>query len=127
MEHTYYFDGNTKKISWTIESNETRSDQTRIHTEDYYEKISVEQSKYVALHTGIFWGIGRFIIKNGDMVNIMLDLKSMFEHLAENKTINDTFVNTRVGFIRQLVDQRRLVIKYQTIDQKNNKATALLA
>ncbi|MDE1762757.1 MAG: hypothetical protein KGH88_00735 [Thaumarchaeota archaeon] len=89
--------------------------------------MSVEQSKYVALHVGIFWSIGRFIIKNGDIVNVMLDLKSMFEHLAKNKTIIDPFVSARVGFIRQLIDQRRLVIKYQTIDQKNNKASALLA
>ncbi len=63
LDHTYYFDGDKKKISWTIETNDARVDQVRTHIEDYYEKISIEQSKYVALHVGIFWGIGRFIIK----------------------------------------------------------------
>ncbi|MGI0047113.1 MAG: hypothetical protein ACREBB_08005 [Nitrosotalea sp.] len=126
MEHVYYSDGNKKKISWTIESNNTRTDQVRTHIEDYYEKISTEQSKYVALHVGIFWSVGRFIIKNGDTVNIMLDLKSMFDHLAENKMTSDPFVNSRVGFIQQLIDQRKLVIKYQITEPSSNKASALL-
>lgn len=126
MEHTYYFDGDKKKISWTIENSETRSDQFRIHIEDYYEKISAEQSKYVALHVGIFWSIGRFIIKNGDTVNVMTDLKSMFEHLSENKTHDDPFVNSRTGFIKQLIDQRRLSIRYKMIEPSDNKASLLL-
>ncbi len=126
MDHAYYFDGNTKKISWTIENSGARADQVRTHIEDYYEKISIEQSKYVALHVGIFWSIGRFIIKNEDMINIMLDLRSMFDHLAENKSTNDPFVNSRTRFIKQLIDQRRLVVKYQLIEPSNNKAAALL-
>ncbi|MDE1829046.1 MAG: hypothetical protein KGI25_01860 [Thaumarchaeota archaeon] len=127
MNHSYYFDGNQKKISWTIETNGSRADQVRTHIEDYYEKMSVEQSKYVALHVGIFWGIGRFIIKNGDTVNIMLDLRSMFDHLVENKIQNDPFVINRSKFIQQLIDQRRLQIKYQIIDPQDNKANKLLS
>jgi|SRR5579872_4465324 len=127
MEHTYYFDGDKKKISWTIENGDTRSDQSRIHIEDYYEKISEEQSKYVALHVGIFWCIGRFIIKNGDTINVMIDLKSMFEHLSEKKTHDDPFVNSRTKFVWQLIDQRKLLIKYKLIEPTDNKAALLLS
>jgi len=126
LDHTYYFDGDKKKISWTIETNGARIDQVRTHIEDYYEKISLEQSKYVALHVGIFWGIGRFIIKNGDTVNVKLDLKSMFENLGENKMQNDPFVNSRTRFIQQLIDQRKITVRYDTIEQHENKATSLL-
>ncbi len=126
MEHTYYFDGDKKKISWTIENSDARSDQSRIHIEDYYEKISVEQSKYVALHVGIFWSIGRFIIKNGDTVNVMIDLRSIFEHLSEKKTHADPFVNARTRFIEQLIDQRKLAVRYKTIEPVDNKAALSL-
>ncbi len=126
MEHTNYFDGNKKKISWTIENNEMRADQVRTHIEDYYEKITVEQSKYVALHVGIFWSIGRFIIKNGDSVNVMLDLRSMFEHLTEKKSHDDRFIHLRTGFIQQLIDQRHLNVRYRMIEPAENKATKLL-
>jgi hypothetical protein len=126
MDHIYYFDGNEKKISWTIENHDARSEQSRIHIEDYYEKISLEQSKYVALHVGIFWSIGRFIIKHSDTVNIMIDLKSMFKHITEKKTHDDPFVNARIRFIEQLIDQRKLSITYKMIVPSDNKASLLL-
>ena len=126
MEYWYYFDGDKKKISWTIESNNERVDQARTHIEDYYEKISAEQSKYVALHVGIFWGIGRFIIKNYDAVNVMIDHLTIFYHLAENEEPTDPFAIRRARFIRQLMDQRNLSIKYHLIEQSWNKATSLL-
>ncbi len=127
MEHTYYFDGDKKKISWTIENDDTRSDQVRKHIEDYYDRISIEQSKYVALHVGIFWSIGRFIIKNGDTVNVTVDLKTMFEHLAEKKPHNDRFIDSRMGFIQQLIDQRQLTVRYKMIEPSGNKSTKSLS
>ncbi|MDE1726674.1 MAG: hypothetical protein KGH89_05350 [Thaumarchaeota archaeon] len=127
MEHVFYLDGNSKMISWTIENSETKTDQTRTHAENYYDMVSAEQSKYIALHVGIFWGIGRFVIKNGDTVNVMLDLKSMFEHLAENKIADDPLIASKIRFIQQLVDQRELQIRYHLIEQQKNKATPLLS
>lgn len=127
MEHVFYLDGNSKMISWTIENSETKTDQTRTHAENYYDMVSVEQSKYIALHVGIFWGIGRFVIKNGDTVNVMLDLKSMFDHLAENKIADDPLIASKIRFIQQLVDQRELQIRYHLIEQQKNKATSLLS
>ncbi|HJU13134.1 MAG TPA: hypothetical protein VJ792_01580 [Candidatus Nitrosotalea sp.] len=127
MEHTYYSDGNKKEIAWTIVTDDAMVDQVRTHIEDYYGKISIEQSKYVALHVGIFWGIGRFIIRNGDTVNIMLDLKTMFDNLAENKKPDDPFVSHRTRFIRQLIDQRNLTVRYQMIEPGHNKSSRLLS
>ena len=126
MDHSYYFDGNTKSISWVIENNETHVEQTRTHAENYYDLVSTEQSKYIALHVGLFWGIGRFVIKNSDTVNVMLDLKSMFDHLAENKIANDPFIISKTRFIHQLIDQRGLQIKYHLIESDQNRATPLL-
>lgn len=126
MDHIYYFDGNAKKISWIIENNETRVEQTRIHAENYYDIVTAEQSKYIALHVGIFWGIGRFIIKNNDTVNIMLDLKSMFEHLAQNKIADDPFIVSKTKFIQQLIDHRGLQVRYHLIEPSQNRSAALL-
>ncbi len=127
MEHVFYFDGNEKMISWRIESDGNSEDQKRIHAEYYYDQVTVEQSKYIALHVGIFWGIGRFIIKNGDTVKVMLDLKSMFEHLVTSKKTDDKFIENRTKFILQLINQRSLDVRYQMIDTSQNKAHTLLA
>jgi len=127
VDHTYYSDGSKTKIAWTIESGSTSADQVRTHIDDYYDKLTIEQSKYVALHVGLFWGIGRFIIKNGDKVNMMLDLHSMFENLAEDKTSQDGFVNHRIRFIRQLISQRKLNVKFVMIKPEQNKSSLLLS
>jgi len=126
MEHIYYFDGNKKKISWIIENSETKFKESRKHAEYFYDVVSVEQSKYIALHVGIFWGVGRYIIKKGDIVNIMLDLQSMFDHLVMNKKTEDRFITNRIRFIGQLIDQRKLDVQYQLIDPAQNQASKLL-
>ena len=126
MEHTYYFDGDQKKISWIIENSKSRSEESRIHAEYFYDIVTIEQSKYIALHVGIFWGIGRFIIKNGDTVRVMLDQKSMFDRLVKNRSTEDTFIEKRIKFIEQIISQRDLDVRYQIIDHLENKASELL-
>ena len=126
MEHTYYFAGDQKKISWVIENSQTRSEESRMHTEDFYDQVTIEQSKYIALHVGIFWGVGRFIIKNKDTVKVMLDLNTMFDRLVKNKSTDDIFIERRMKFIDQIIRQRDLDVRYQTIDPAENKANKLL-
>ena len=126
MEHIYFFDGDQKKISWTIENSKTRSDESRIHAEYFYNIVTPEQSKYIALHVGIFWSIGRFIVKNGDTVKVMLDQKSMSDRLVKNKLTEDTFIETRIKFIDQIIRQRDLDVRYQMVDPSENKASKLL-
>lgn len=127
MDHVYFSDGNEKRISWTIQNNNAVVEQYREQADIYLDKISVEQSKYIALHVGIFWCVGTFIIKNGDMVKIMLDSKTMFDHLANNNTVTDSFIISRTGFIKQLIEQRKLIIKYELIEPQHNIATKMLS
>ena len=126
MEHIYFFDGDQKKISWIIKNSQIRSEEDRIHSEYFYDKVTTEQSKYIALHVGIFWGIGRFIIKNGDVVKVMLDLRSMFDRLVKNKSTNDVFIEKRIPFIDQIIQKRNLDVRYQMIEPSQNEASKLL-
>jgi len=127
MEHVYFSDGNQKRISWVIQNEENNVEQHRDHAENYLDRVSVEESKYIALHVGIFWCIGSFIIKNGDTVKLMLDSKSIYDHLSNNATSTDSFIETRTSFIRQLMEQRKLVIKYELIKPEQNIATKALS
>ena len=126
MEHIYFFDGDQKKISWIIENSSTRSEESRVHAEYFYDIVTPEQSRYIALHVGIFWSIGRFIIKNGDTVKVMLDQRSMFDRLVKNKSTDDVFIERRMKFIDQIIKQRDLDVRYQMVDPGENKASKLL-
>jgi len=88
----------------------------------YKDRVTNIQSKYVALHVGLFWGIGTFIIKNEDTVKIKLDEKIMFDQFTTNLKIDDSFIQKRLKFIRQLTDQRKLKIEFEIISQDENIA-----
>ncbi len=126
MKHVFYCDGNQKKIAWVIQTDGNAIEQLRDHADIYLDKITDEQSRFIALHVGVFWGIGRFIIKNNDTVSIMVDSKSMFEHLNGDKQSDDSFIQNRSVFISQIVEQRKLNIECQLIDVKDNLAHRLL-
>ena len=120
MQHFFFFDANTKKISWVIQTNELIVEQNREHSEIYLDKVTILQSKFIALHVGLFWGIGRFIIKNQDSVTIKTTDKIIYDCLSSNEKSSDEFINNKIFFIRQLSEQRKLKIKYQIIDKKEN-------
>ncbi len=73
-----------------------------------------------------FGGVGRFIIKNKDTVKVMLDLKTMFDRLVKNKSTTDIFIERRMRFIDQIIQQQNLDVRYQIIDPAENKANQLL-
>ena len=127
MEHIYFFDGNEKRISWIIQNENSEVEQYRDQPDIYLDKVSVEQSKYIALHAGIFWCVGRFIIKNGDTVKVRLDSKLMYDHLVGGNATQDSFIQTRTGFIKQLIAQRKLDVRYELIEHGKNIATKLLS
>ena len=126
MEHVFFFDGNPKNISWIIQNDQLTEEEKRIHADIYLNKVTDEQSKYVALHVGIFWSIGRYIIKNNDTINVMLDSKLMYEHLFENVETQDLFIQTKTMFLNQLIVQRNLKVNYKLIHPKENISTKLL-
>lgn len=127
MDHVYFSDGNQKRISWIIQNEKEKVEQFREQPENYLDLVSCEQSKYIALHAGIFWCIGKFIIKNGDTIKIMLDSKTMYDHLTGNSITTDVFIEKRTSFIKQLIDQRKLVIKLELIQPEQNIATKALS
>ncbi|HSA77222.1 MAG TPA: hypothetical protein VLE02_06745 [Nitrosarchaeum sp.] len=122
MEHILFFDGNSKSISWVIQTDNSIVEQKREHVEIYLDKVTNQQSKYIGLHIGIFWGIGTFIIKNEDIVIITTDDKTVFDHLISNQKSDDEFIEKRTFFIRQLIEQRKLKIKYDLVAPEKNLA-----
>lgn len=126
MEHVFFCDGDQKRISWIIQSDDSNVEQFREQPEIYLDKVSNIQSKYIALHAGIFWCIGRFIIKNGDTIKVMLESKPMYEHLT-GSTNSDSFIESRTSFLNKLIQQRNLVVRYELIEPEQNVATRLLS
>ena len=121
-----YFDGNLKKISWVIHTETEKFAQNRNHVEKYKDKITKIQSKYVALHIALFWGIGTFKIKNEDYVNIKLDDEVMYNQLNSKIKIKDEFIEDKIKFIQSFIKQRKLRISFEKIDSQNNLSNEFL-
>jgi len=122
LNHVFYSYGNAQKITWIIQNDDSSFIENREHVNMYKDKVTELQSKYVALHVGLFWGIGTFIIKNEDNVKIKLDEKIMFDQFTTDLKIEDSFIQKRLRFIKQLIDQRKLKIKFEVISQYENIA-----
>ena len=122
MQHIIYIEGNAKKISWVIQTGKNLLEQSRLHPEIYLDKVTEIQSKYIALHVGLFWGIGTFSIKNNEPITIMLDSRDMYERLTLKKGKTDEFIEKRIWFIQHLISQRNLNIQYKIISEKENLA-----
>ena len=128
MEHDIFFDGNVKEYSWSIKTNDKVVDQLREHPPAFRSggKLDIknnEESRFVALHVGIYWGLGVNIIKDNDVVNVMCDSKIMFEIMTGAKKIDNDIINDKVYFINQLTNLRKLKLNYQLIESKENIAT----
>jgi hypothetical protein len=128
MKHDLFFDGNVKEYSWTIRTEGKLAEQIRAHPPAYLSggKLDVkvtEESKFIALHIGIYWGLGVYIIKDNDQVNVMCDSKMMFEMFTEGKKNDNQIINDKVHFINQLTEIRKLKMNFQLIDTKENLST----
>ena len=102
--------------------------QNREHPPAYLSggKLDVknnEESKFISLHVGIYWGLGVFIIKDNDTINVMCDSKNMYEILTNNKKTDSQIINDKIYFINQLTNHRSLKINYQIIESKKNLAS----
>ena len=132
MEHELFFDGTTEKYTWSIKTENAVVDQTRVHPPAYLSggKLDVsntEESKFIALHVGIYWGLGVFIIKDYDVVNVMCDSNEMYEILIKKIVTDSQLINDKIYFINQLTNHRNLKIKYQIIESGKNIATKNLS
>jgi hypothetical protein len=128
MKHDIFFDGNVKEYSWTIRTGEKLAEQIRAHPPAYLSggKLDVkdtEESKFIALHIGIYWGLGVYIIKDNDQVEVMCDSKMVYETFTEGKKSENQIINDKIYFINQLTEIRKLKMKFQLIDTKENLST----
>lgn len=121
-----YSDGNAKRICWAIKTQDSIKEQFREHADIFLDKVTDQQSKYIALHVGLFWSIGVFIIKNGDIVKIMLDSDNMISHLSTDNKSQDQLAEHRKKFINQLAEQRNLKFEYEKINLNQNIASKML-
>jgi len=132
MKHELFFDGNLKEYSWSIKTGKETINQIREHPPAYMSggKLEIkneEESRFVALHVGIYWGLGVFIIKDFDKINIMCDSKEMYKILIQqHKTLNQ-IIDDKIYFINQLVDHRNLKLEYHLIEPTKNIATEHLS
>ena len=131
MKHILFLDGTKTKFSWIIQTGKQIKREFREHPPAYYSgyKLDVkndEQSKFIALHVGLYWGIGVFIIKDGDVVDVMCDSTKMYDILTSNHTIDDQIINDKINFINLFIEQRKLIVNYHLIDSNKNPASELI-
>ena len=131
MKHILFLDGTKTKFSRIIQTGKQIKREFREHPPAYYSgyKLDVkndEQSKFIALHVGLYWGIGVFIIKDGDVVDVMCDSTKMYDILTSNHTIDDQIINDKINFINLFIEQRKLIVNYHLIDENNNPASELI-
>ena len=132
MEHDLFFNGTVKKYSWSIRTGSEIVDQIRPHPPAYLSggKLDVKndiESKFIALHVGIYWGLGVFIIRDNDTINVMCDSNKMYEILFNNTTTDNQIINDKLHFINQLTNHRNLKINFKLIEEKENLATKQLS
>jgi len=125
LEQILYLDGNLRKISWVIQTNQSIISQNRKHTENYKDKITKIQSKYVALHVALFWGIGTFNIKNEDSIKIKLDEEIMYQQLKMKIPVQDEFIKNKIKFIENFIKQRKLKVEFEKINFEKNLASKI--
>ena len=128
MEHEIFFDGNVKEYSWSIKTGDKIANQIREHPPAFRSggKLDIkndDESRFVALHVGIYWGLGVNIIKDNDKVNVMCDSRFMFEIMTKDEESDNQIIKDKVYFINQLTNFRNLKINYQFIESKKNIAT----
>ena len=126
MKHDLFIDGTVKEYSWSIKTGNEVINQDREHPPAYLSSGKLEiknnlESKFIAIHVGIYWWLGVFIIKDYDAVNIMCDSKEMYEILHNNKTDNQ-IINDKIYYINQLSTHRNLKINCQIIKPEKNLA-----
>ena len=131
MEHNLFIDGTVKEYTWSIKTGKNIVEQIREHPEPYVSggKLDVknkDESKFIAVHVGIYWGLGVYIIKDFDVVNIMCTSKQMYETFTQKTKSNNQIINDKIYFINQLTEKRNLKINYKLIESNDNLATRLL-
>jgi hypothetical protein len=128
MDHDLFLDGSIKEYTWSIKTKNKVVNQIREHPPAYLSGGTLdvknnEESKFIAIHVGIYWGLGVFIIKDYDTVNVMCDSQEMYEILHLKRKTDNQIMNDKMYFINQLATHRNLKINYHIIEAEKNLAT----
>ena len=131
LKHTLFLDGNKTKFSWIIQTDGQVKKEFREHPPAYYSgyKLDVkndEQSKFIALHVGLYWGIGVFVIQDGDTIDVMCDSKKMYDIMNSNKETSDQIISDKIHFTNLFIEQRNLIVNYHLIKNDENLASELI-
>ena len=131
MKHKLFLDGTKTKISWIIQTGSNIRKEFRVHPPAYYSgyKLDVkndDQSKFIALHVGLYWGIGVFLIKDGDIVDVMCDSKKMYDIMNSKEETTDQIITDKIYFTNLFIEQRKLIVNYYLIDSDKNPASELI-
>jgi len=132
LEHELFFDGNLKEYSWSIKTGMETINQIREHPPAYLSggKLEIknnQESRFVALHVGIYWGLGVFIIKDFDKIHVMCDSKEMYKILIQQHKTENQIIDDKIHFINQLVGHRNLKLEYHLIKPIKNISTEHLS
>ena len=103
----------------------------REHPPAYYSgyKLDVkndQQSRFIALHVCLYWGIGVFAINDGDIVDVMCYSEEMYDILNLKQKTTDQIINDKINFINLFIEQRNLTVNYHLIKNDNNPASELV-
>ena len=128
MDHDLFLDGSIKEYTWSIKTKNKVVNQIREHPPAYLSGGTLdvknnEESKFIAIHVGIYWGLGVFIIKDYDTVNVMCDSQEMYEILHLKRKTDNQIMNDKMYFINQLATHRNLKINYHIIEAEKHLAT----
>jgi len=121
-----------REYSWPIKTGKEVVNLIREHPPAYLSggKLKIqknEESRFVALHVGIYWGLGVFIIKDFDKIHVMCDSKEMYEILIQQYKTENQIIDDKIHFINQLVGHRNLKLEYHLIEPTKNIATKYLS
>ena len=117
MDHDLFLDGSIKEYTWSIKTKKKVVNQNREHPPAYLSGGTLdvknnEESKFIAIHVGIYWGLGVFIIKDYDTVNVMCDSQEMYEILHLKRKTDNQIINDKIYYINQLSTHRNLKVGY---------------
>lgn len=120
-----YSDGDPYNIAWGIRTKQDIMLERRRQAGIYHGAISAMQARFVALHVGLFWGIGVFAIRDGDRIQFMIDDHTMMDCLERHHSA-DKFINGRIHHIHHLISQRELIVSTRYIEHHKNVASHIL-
>ena len=120
MEHDLFIDGTVNEYTWSIKTGDSIVEQIREHPDAYVSggKLDVKndsESKFIAIHVGIYWGLGVYIIKDFDVVNFLNQTEALIRVLFVRLLLMKTCCSSIVLPISSDVVVVVVVVKFDVV------------